>query len=649
MTRGARALASSTPCWPRCRRRRTLEAHRAAADDPLAADRRARPGAAVLGLGGVRRRRCVLRPEPCWSVLGAPFVVLCRRPGSRGRPRGARTVAARLDHRRAARGAGHHARGCDVDDADGRRARHPGRRRRAAHVAPRPTDGTVGAPRSTDGTADHRGQPASLGPPAVGRGAGRADQRRGPATAGVRCSCPRRSCGAAHDRRRTTPAAEAPQPIGLVGAHRSRRPGSGTRVRGHPAVPAPATGCAGSTGGSRCAPASCTSIDHPGRGGRRGPAASSTRWRDHGVSGGVDGAASSLDLTVRAAARARRAPRPRRRPGRAARGRAPTARGCRLRRRDRATCGGSSARSPGSAPARRSDARRSGSTSGTEPAAWSRAVADAVRRRWSPRRPASSAAGLPVVVVDTLPRDASPPSPTVRTGSRCRASPGGCRRSSATTVLRRPRRRSVPGGAVARTGHPRRRAAPAAAPRARCRRVACVMRLLRPGGSALVVVLRALLLVLPCCRAGAGPAGGAARRWFVGGRAGARGVPGRRAPGPPPSGSGARARVPAGGRLHDGVDWRAAGRRGVLLAHRARRRHRWCPTARRRSRSTRAWSRLWLGRGAAGAGPAPLVYAGWPSAARRPRLSRRGMWLLGLGGAVGLMVVAARLVRPRGA
>ena len=51
---------------------------------------------------------------------------------------------------------------------------------------------------------------------------------------------------------------EAPQPLGLVGAHRSRRAGDGTEFAGiRPSTPA--TGCAGSTGGSRCGRARCTS------------------------------------------------------------------------------------------------------------------------------------------------------------------------------------------------------------------------------------------------------------------------------------------------------------------------------------------------------------------------------------------------------
>lgn len=95
-------------------------------------------------------------------------------------------------------------------------------------------------------------------------------------------------------------AAEAPQPVGLVGAHRSRRPGSGTELAGIRPF-------------------------QVGDGLRRIHWRSSLRGRalhvvatraeedaavllvvdalaDHGRSGGVDGAASSLDVTLRAAA-----------------------------------------------------------------------------------------------------------------------------------------------------------------------------------------------------------------------------------------------------------------------------------------------------------------------------------------------------------
>ncbi|MDO9456151.1 DUF58 domain-containing protein [Nocardioides sp.] len=97
-----------------------------------------------------------------------------------------------------------------------------------------------------------------------------------------------------------TSRAESPQPRGLVGAHRSDRPGSGTEVAGIRAFQA----------GDRLRRINWrisvrTGVLH----------VTTTRaeqdaglllvvdlYAEHGTSGGVDGAASSLDLTVRAAA-----------------------------------------------------------------------------------------------------------------------------------------------------------------------------------------------------------------------------------------------------------------------------------------------------------------------------------------------------------
>jgi uncharacterized protein (DUF58 family) len=94
--------------------------------------------------------------------------------------------------------------------------------------------------------------------------------------------------------------AEAPQPIGLVGAHRSRRPGSGTELAGI------RTFQAGDrlrrinwrvslrTGALHVV---TTRAEED-----TGVLLVVDALADHGASGGVDGAASSLDLTVRAAA-----------------------------------------------------------------------------------------------------------------------------------------------------------------------------------------------------------------------------------------------------------------------------------------------------------------------------------------------------------
>ena len=91
-----------------------------------------------------------------------------------------------------------------------------------------------------------------------------------------------------------------PNAAGLVGAHRSRRYGDGGELAGIRRF-GPATGSAGSTGGRPCGRASCTS--------RRPCPTATPNWccvldvlHEAGVSGGVDGAASVTDTTVRAAA-----------------------------------------------------------------------------------------------------------------------------------------------------------------------------------------------------------------------------------------------------------------------------------------------------------------------------------------------------------
>ena len=234
----------------------------------------------ALGRALVRRRPSGSpsrwsRASPALVVLAAPFVMLggaraacTARARRRCSPPGSTTASlhegqgttSRLDAQRRRR----------------RRARHPGRPRRPPYVALRPGRRSASAGCST---AD------GAGPSRSARGAGArrmlgeekvALTRRGRATGSARCRSP-------GDQVRVLPTtapydsrAEAPQPLGLVGAHRSQRAGTGTELAEHPPVPARATGCAGSTGGSRCAPATCTwSAPAP----RRTPACCSSSTR----------------------------------------------------------------------------------------------------------------------------------------------------------------------------------------------------------------------------------------------------------------------------------------------------------------------------------------------------------------------------------
>ena len=250
--------------------------------------------ACLLGLGGVSLG--IVLGQEVLAVLCAPFVVLAA-TGLASRPRRSPQVAAHLDHRRLHEGQGATSR-LDVDDLAG--VEHVTRvAARAAHVAASPDVRHGRLPRRR-GTADHRIQPASLGSPRGGRRARRAHQPVGGLALGSGAA-PRDQPGrAAQDGAVRHPGRGA-------AARRPRRPaplaagGQRHRVRGHPTLRHRRPPASGSTGRSRCAPASCTS--------------STTRaeqdagvWllvdalRDIGVSGGIDGRASTLDLTVRAAA-----------------------------------------------------------------------------------------------------------------------------------------------------------------------------------------------------------------------------------------------------------------------------------------------------------------------------------------------------------
>ena len=249
--------------------------------------------ACLLGLGGVSVG--IVLGQEVLAVLGAPFVVLAA-TGLVGRPRRGLEVAARLDHRRLHEGQGSTSR-LDVDDLAG--VEHVTRvAARAAHVATSPTYGTVGSlvdeGLPTIGFSPRRWGRRAVGAERAALTSAWAGWRWGPVhlpeTSLV--VLPRR---APYDTR-----AEVPQPDGLVGRHRSRRVGSGTEFEGirHFAT------------GDRL-----KRINWPVslRTGELHVVTTRAEqdagvWlvvdalRDIGVSGGIDGHASTLDLTVRASA-----------------------------------------------------------------------------------------------------------------------------------------------------------------------------------------------------------------------------------------------------------------------------------------------------------------------------------------------------------
>ncbi len=94
--------------------------------------------------------------------------------------------------------------------------------------------------------------------------------------------------------------AEAPQPVGLVGAHRSRRPGDGTELAGiRPFLPGDRLRRVNWRVSLRTCELHVVSTRAEED---TGVLVVVDVLADHGASGGVDGAASSLDLSVRAAA-----------------------------------------------------------------------------------------------------------------------------------------------------------------------------------------------------------------------------------------------------------------------------------------------------------------------------------------------------------
>lgn len=248
--------------------------------------------AVLLALGGLAG--ALLIGSPTLVVLAAPFALLAVQ-GVLARPRSDPDLASRIDHHRLHEGQGTTSRlelpgADDVEHVTRVAAPMP-------YIATRPQHGAVGAVTS-DGLptieyGPRRWGRRSLGAERVGLTSPWAGWRWGPVDLPVHelHVLPQ---AAPYDSR-----AEVPQPDGVVGAHRSRRPGSGTELEG---IRPFATG-------DRLRRISWPVTLRTGE-----VHVVTTRaeqdagvWlvvdalRDIGRSGGIDGQPSSLDLTVRAA------------------------------------------------------------------------------------------------------------------------------------------------------------------------------------------------------------------------------------------------------------------------------------------------------------------------------------------------------------
>lgn len=263
-----------------------------------ALDARWRPTAALaraLVTAAMATAGALLLGDPSLVVIGAPFVLLVGL-GLLHRPAGTPRIEAGLGHQVLHEGQGTTAR-LEVTDANHAevltRAVQP-----APYVVARPQDGRLAALLG-DGPVPE----IELGPRRWGRrllGEERvalftpwAGYRFGPVTVGARLV--RVLPGPApYDSR-----AEVPQPLGLVGAHRSRRRGSGTELDGiRPFQPGDrlrrVNWRVSLRTGDLHVVTSRAEEDS-------GVLLVVDALADHGTSGGIDGAASSLDVAVRAA------------------------------------------------------------------------------------------------------------------------------------------------------------------------------------------------------------------------------------------------------------------------------------------------------------------------------------------------------------
>ncbi len=249
----------------------------------------------ALVLAAVAIAVALLVGDPSLVVLAAPFVLLATL-GLVHRPSGTPRLVSQVDHRRCTR-ARARPRGWSSSDAEDAEylTRASGQ---PPYVALRPSSGHVGAllpgPVPDIEVSPRRWGRRMLGEEKVALYTPWAGYRFGPVQLGgqlVRVLPPT----APYDSR-----AEAPQPLGLVGAHRSRRGGSGTELAGiRPFPPGDRLRRINWRVSLRTGTLHVVSTRAEED---TGVLLVVDALADHGASDGIDGASSSLDLTVRAAA-----------------------------------------------------------------------------------------------------------------------------------------------------------------------------------------------------------------------------------------------------------------------------------------------------------------------------------------------------------
>jgi uncharacterized protein (DUF58 family) len=257
-----------------------------------------RPTAALtraLLVAGTGVALAVLAGEPLLMVLVAPFVLL----GALGlvhRPSSTPRVTSRLDHRSLNEGQGTTSRLVLDDVADVEQVTRVAAA--APYLALHPRDGRA-ARLLEDGAPELEVSPRRwgrrmLGEEKVGLHSAWAGYRWGPVTLGGQ-EMRVLPLTAPFDSR-----AEAPQPLGLVGAHRSRRAGSGAEFAGiRPFQPGDRLRRINWRVSLRT---DTLQVQTARAEEDTGVLLVVDALADHGRSGGTDGSASSLDLTVRAAA-----------------------------------------------------------------------------------------------------------------------------------------------------------------------------------------------------------------------------------------------------------------------------------------------------------------------------------------------------------